>query len=86
MTCPQTCPKNLRNGPSGGVRLDGRCEILPDMPCVWVEAWERSKQMSDHGPDILRITPPLDRSLRGTSAWINDFTGLAGRLPSGWSS
>jgi len=23
MTCPMTCPKNLRNGPCGGVRLNG---------------------------------------------------------------
>jgi hypothetical protein len=86
MTCPQTCPKNLRNGPCGGVRPDGRCEILPDLPCVWVEAWERSKHMPDHGRDILRLVPPLDRRLRGTSAWINDFTGAASTLPSGWSS
>jgi len=38
MTCPLNCPKHLRNGPCGGVRPNGYCEIKPDMICVWVEA------------------------------------------------
>ena len=36
MTCPMTCPKNLRNGPCGGVLANGHCEIVPEMMCVWV--------------------------------------------------
>lgn len=84
MTCPQTCPKNLRNGPCGGVRPDGNCEIIPNMPCVWVQAWERSKHMPAYGKDILSLTPPLNRSLQNGSAWINDLAGLAQELPSGW--
>ncbi|MEL6270216.1 MAG: methylenetetrahydrofolate reductase C-terminal domain-containing protein [Chloroflexota bacterium] len=71
MTCPMTCPKNLRNGPCGGVRQDGNCEIIPDMKCVWFEAWERSEDMMIYTDDIMIIQPPLDRRLEGTSAFIN---------------
>jgi len=85
MTCSMTCPKELRNGPCGGVRLDGRCEILPDKPCVWVQAWERSQRMPRYGSEILKVLPPVNRRLRDTSAWINDFTGVAQQPPAGWS-
>jgi hypothetical protein len=74
MTCPMTCPKELRNGPCGGVRLDGTCEIVAGMPCPWVLAWERSGRMPRHGSEIERFLPPLDRRRVGTSAWINDLT------------
>ena len=40
MSCPMNCPKNLRNGPCGGVRENGHCEVKPEMKCVWVQAWE----------------------------------------------
>lgn len=84
MTCPMNCPKNLRNGPCGGVRANGHCEIIPEMRCVWLQAWERSRRMGAYGDDILRVMPPLNRQLEGTSAWINDFTGLAAETPAGW--
>jgi hypothetical protein len=84
MTCPMNCPKNLRNGPCGGVRPNGHCEIKPEMRCVWVQAWERSRQQSEYGDDILHVLPPVNRALQGSSAWINDFTGVAQRNPPGW--
>jgi len=85
MTCPMNCPKELRNGPCGGVRPDGGCEIFPNKPCVWVQAWERSKHMPLYGSDILKVLPPVNRRLHRTSAWINDFTGEAQKPPKGWS-
>ncbi|TLZ37722.1 MAG: hypothetical protein E6K32_16035, partial [Gammaproteobacteria bacterium] len=36
MSCPMNCPKNLRNGPCGGVRANGHCEVRPEMKCVWL--------------------------------------------------
>jgi hypothetical protein len=84
MTCPMNCPKNLRNGPCGGVRINGNCEVIPEMRCVWVEAYERSKRMPEYGKDMLNVLPPLNRQLQGTSAWINDFTGVALTPPAGW--
>ncbi len=86
MTCPMTCPKNLRNGPCGGVRLDGTCEIQPDMVCVWVEAWQRSAKMADYQKDMLNIQAPLNNQLEGTSAWINDLNPQVRLHPKGWKA
>ena len=69
MSCPMNCPKNLRNGPCGGVRQDGNCEVIPDMPCVWVKAWEGAQAMGD--PDkIAAIMFPADHVLKDTSSWL----------------
>ncbi len=84
MTCPMTCPKNLRNGPCGGVLPDGHCEIYPERSCVWVQAWERSKRMPVFGKEILEIQPPLNYQLQGTSAWINDLHLQNQMILPGW--
>ena len=86
MTCPMTCPKDLRNGPCGGVRNNGNCEVKPEMACVWVNAWERSKKMPVYGSNINVIMAPLDHQLQGTSAWVNEFSGRTEIIQDEWSS
>ena len=71
--CPQTCPKQLRNGPCGGTR-SGWCEVVPDQPCVWVSVYERARAAGRL--DMLKVyVPPPDRQLQGTSSWINYYLG-----------
>ncbi|MCC7359503.1 MAG: methylenetetrahydrofolate reductase C-terminal domain-containing protein [Anaerolineales bacterium] len=84
MTCPMTCPKNLRNGPCGGVRANGHCEVIPTMRCVWTQAYERSLEMKHYAGELTNLQPPVNHRLQGTSAWINDFTGVAEQTPAGW--
>jgi hypothetical protein len=78
------CPKNLRNGPCGGVRPNGHCEVKPEMRCVWVVAYENSRQMPIYGHELVEIQPPVNRRLEDTSAWINMLTGVDKRVPAGW--
>ena len=69
--CPQTCPKQLRNGPCGGTNT-GQCEVIPDRACIWVNVYERAKAANE--VSLLKVyIPPPDRSLKGTSSWINYF-------------
>jgi hypothetical protein len=69
-SCPQTCPKQLRNGPCGGVFPDGSCEVYPEMKCVWVIAYERAEE-TGHVEDLRRLVRPLDHRKWGQSSWIN---------------
>jgi len=84
MTCPMTCPKELRNGPCGGVRVNGYCEVLPDRPCVWTQAWNRSRQMPLYGQEILHLLAPVNRRLKDSSAWINHLHPETLHPPAGW--
>lgn len=69
MSCPMNCPKQLRNGPCGGVRPGGYCEVKPDMRCVWMLAWQGAARMKGGGK-IHDVQPPVDRSLEGSSSWL----------------
>ncbi len=75
--CPMTCPKNLRNGPCGGT-LNGQCEVFPDKPCVWVKVYERA-QAANRVEDLKVYIPQRDRSLEGTSSYINYYLGRDSR-------
>lgn len=68
MTCPMTCPKQLRNGPCGGVQMDGKCEADPAMDCVWVKALERIARTPYEG-EQLRLNPPVDWQLEELASW-----------------
>ena len=69
MSCPMNCPKSLRNGPCGGVRPNGHCEVKPEMKCVWVAAWDGSQRMAE-GSKILDLQPPVDHRFWGRSSWL----------------
>ena len=72
--CPMTCPKQLRNGPCGGVGSDGSCEVYPGLRCVWLVAWERAQ---DHGraTDLTLMQRPIDHRGWGQSSWVSYWQG-----------
>jgi methylenetetrahydrofolate reductase (NADPH) len=70
--CSQNCPKRLRNGPCGGTREDGSCEVFPDRKCVWYKIYYRSKLL--HRVSLLYGIKRIHNwSLERTSAWLNVF-------------
>lgn len=79
MSCPMNCPKNLRNGPCGGVRSNGHCEVKAGMKCVWVEAWAGSRSMQG-GERIHLLQQPVDFRLKGSSSWLRVVREQAQRV------
>jgi hypothetical protein len=72
--CSQNCPKRLRNGPCGGTREDGSCEVFPDRKCVWFRIHARSRLL--HRVSLLyRVNGIHNWNLEKTSAWLNVFKG-----------
>lgn len=68
--CSQNCPKRLRNGPCGGTREDGSCEVFPDRTCTWYRIYKRSRLL--HRTSFLYRTNPIHNwTLEGTSTWLN---------------
>ena len=83
MTCPMNCPKKMRNGPCGGVRFDSHCEVLPEMRCVWVQAWERGQRMHRYADELHLLQPPVNYAQQDTSAWAN-MIEVRDQPPPGW--
>lgn len=60
--CPMTqCAKGLLNGPCGGTRKDGKCEVNPDDDCAWVLIYNRLKELGEL-ESMAEIIPPKDWS------------------------
>jgi hypothetical protein len=70
MSCPMNCPKTLRNGPCGGVRADGNCEVKPEMKCVWVEAYKGSERIPNGVAAMREVQFAVDQRQQGKSSWL----------------
>ena len=75
MTCPMTCPKNLRNGPCGGSTSE-TCYVDTTRPCIWYKIYERSFQFGREEL-LLEVLPPLDWEKVGQDSWRDVFRSLA---------
>lgn len=64
LRCPTRCKKQIRNGPCGGVRQDGTCELDPTMVCAWRDIFTHNGEIL---PDRL---PPREFNFEGRSTWI----------------
>ena len=81
MSCPMNCPKNLRNGPCGGVRANGHCEVRPEMRCVWVAAVAGSERIPGGRAALREVQVAMDRRLQGTSSWLRVVRQRVGEVP-----
>lgn len=70
MVCPMRCPKGMRNGPCGGVRADGGCEVAPSRRCVWTEAWHGLK-VQERSREFAVVHPARRHDWQGRSAWLH---------------
>ena len=88
MTCPMNCPKTLRNGPCGGVRANGHCEVKPEMRCVWLKGYDRAEGMpglpKTWREEYNHMRPPVDNRLKNTSSWANYLSKRDRQTPAGW--
>ncbi|OIP49550.1 MAG: hypothetical protein COX17_02845 [Deltaproteobacteria bacterium CG23_combo_of_CG06-09_8_20_14_all_60_8] len=62
--CPVArCAKSLMNGPCGGSQ-DGKCEINPEVPCIWQHIHDRLHRLNK-GESLTAIMPIRDWSTAG---------------------
>jgi len=81
MSCPMNCPKNLRNGPCGGVRANGHCEVRPEMKCVWVQAVAGAARIPGGREALQNVQVAVDRRLQGKSSWLRVVRQRVGETP-----
>jgi len=81
MACPMNCGKQMRNGPCGGVRPDGGCEIVPGMRCVWLEATDGRRRIAYGQRLPATRLAPLDHRRRGQSTWIQVIAAETPKTP-----
>ena len=81
MSCPMNCPKNLRNGPCGGVRDDGTCEVKPGMRCVWVEAFRGSERIPGGVGAMSQVQFAVNQRAQGRSSWLRVLREKTAPLP-----
>jgi methylenetetrahydrofolate reductase (NADPH) len=71
------CYKNLRNGPCGGSRPDGSCEVDPQLPCIWNLVYLSTLGLKQDPRRFARtLIPPRDWCLDHTNALANRFAGI----------
>lgn len=71
------CYKELRNGPCGGSRPDGTCEVNPGQACVWTLAYQNTlAAMQDPKKFAHTLIPPRDWSLNRTDSMANRIVGI----------
>jgi len=64
--CPiARCSKHLLNGPCGGSQ-DGKCEVNPDIPCVWQQIIDRLTKLGQLDK-LERLVTPKNWSVSLTS-------------------
>ncbi len=75
--CPVTrCSKGVLNGPCGGTREDGSCELADGIHCAWHDIYERLKAQGRLSK-ILIVRPPMEWVDRGPRVLVQK--GYEGR-------
>jgi hypothetical protein len=54
--------------------MDGKCEVNPEMDCVWAKAVLRAPRTA-YADEIGRINPPVDWQLHKTASWVTFAVG-----------
>lgn len=77
--CPVTrCSKGVLNGPCGGTREDGSCELAGGIHCAWHDIHERLKEQGRLS-QLLIVRPPMEWVDRGPRVLVQK--GYEGRYP-----